>query len=392
MSGGNNAEILRSFIADEDQALAADRQGRFWPSNHHMIRPLAARPGVDLTPDERTRFYAHFIRVSGEIPAVPDKEMPPLIDAYRSLLPRIDGRGAAFLARRHVLLFAFGFDETGPLPSGTTTMAKDLKARLKTVTQIGKYTSLPAQRDKKASFLPFNDEAPRLLETLRHLAYRHDRRYADDLYDVLNLAFWGMVLIVLQHRSTRTELLRDMLDRYELPQTERQLAILDQTVVTVRPDVSAAETEFLGFAERLASIRRERRDATESVALAKALALPFDDEEDWTIQITIPQQGSDLPALLAPGIVLSLRPDPDDPWQLRIRHPERGTFAEWNGKITQNDPGIEGLGRGNLARFPDWLRATCERHGIAFDCNAADIRAGRKRAAAKAIAAWISDR
>lgn len=257
-------------------------------------------------PDERIAFYLHFMRRSGEAPAVADREMPLLIQAYRRLLPVIDLPGA--MARRHTLLFLFGFDEAGALPSGETQNVKTLKARLKTLAQTGKYTSLPAQRQKQASFLAYAEEAPRLLQTLRHLGYRHDRR-GGDAYDTVNLVFWGMVLIILSDAATRAQLLADMLDGgYDLPQRDRHLGILHRTVCAVLADCPSDETEFHALAQRLAMIERARREASEAAVLARSLDLPFEDDEDWTVRISIAEQGSGRSALLPPNLVL--RPTP----------------------------------------------------------------------------------
>ncbi|MGO7338479.1 hypothetical protein AB9E32_34950, partial [Rhizobium leguminosarum] len=79
------------------------------------------------------------------------------------------------------------------------------------------YTTMPAQRDKNAKFVPFSDEAVRILEFFRHLGYRHDRRYGEDLYDVTNLSFLGMVFICLLNKATRAELVADMIEgKYDL--------------------------------------------------------------------------------------------------------------------------------------------------------------------------------
>ena len=382
--------LIAAFLADEEAAFATAAAGRFWTSNHHRIRPLAAKaPGLG-DPSERVSFYFHFMRRSGEVPAVADRDLPLLVEAYRLLLPHIDRPGAAQMARRHALLFLFGFDDSGPLHDGETKDAKDLKVRLKTLAQTGKYTSLPAQRQKKASFASHAADAPRLLETLRHLGYRHDRRHGDDAYDIANLTFWGMVLIVLSHADTRAQLVVDMLDDgYDLPRRAGHLGILHKTVRAVLPDCAPGETGFFRAAERLAAIEAARREAGEAVALARRLGLAFAQDEDWTVQIAMAQHGSGRSALLAPNLVLTLRSDPDDNWHIGFAHSERGRFSEADGRIFQNDPGIAGLGSGNLARFPDWRRGLNDRDGLSFDIGTADIRAGRDRAVAKLLAGWL---
>lgn len=72
------------------------------------------------------------------IPAVANKELPLLHEAYRQVLPLQDQGHPTNSSTRHINLLVFGFDDNGPLPIGATSTAKELKARLKLVTQLGK--------------------------------------------------------------------------------------------------------------------------------------------------------------------------------------------------------------------------------------------------------------
>ncbi|MFC2253932.1 hypothetical protein ACETRX_30160 [Labrys portucalensis] len=384
--------LLRNFLDDENQAFSERRQGQFWPSNHYQISPLATKVSGLLDPSERTDFYFHFMRVTGSVPSVDDKEMPLLLDAYKRILPFLDLGGIIQMSRRHTLLFVFGFDDTGVLPSGEAISAKALKARLKLIAQVDNYTTQPAQREKKARFVPFADQAGRILETFRHLGYRHDRRYGEDLYDVTNLSFWGMVFIGLLNKSTRADLVTDMVEgKYDLMQQDEQIAMLHRYVEAVLPDVDSDEERFRALALRLRDIERARRNATESVALAQRLGLPFDAEEDWDIHISIPLRGSEGPALIAKDAVrLHIRPNPDWQWDLSARVSERGRYSESEKRSFQNDLDFPVLGSGNLYAFPAWLKQVRGKSGLDFDVEAADIRVGRKRVAAKLIAQWLA--
>ncbi|UFW81002.1 MULTISPECIES: hypothetical protein [Rhizobium] len=86
---------------------------------------------------------------------------------------------------------------------------------------------------------------------------------------------------------------------------------------------------------------------------------------------------------------LQIRPNPDWQWELNARIAERGEFSESEKKTYRNDLGLLLLGCGNLDAFPTWLRQVREKNGLDFDTGAADIRVGRKRAAAKLIAQWL---
>jgi hypothetical protein len=385
-------DLLRTFISDEDAAFADRRQGKFWPANHHRIAPLATKiSGLLDDAGQRTAFYFHFMRIACGPPAVNDKEMPLLLDAYRRMLPFLDLKGIIQMSDRHKLLFTFGFDDTGTLPTGETQSAAALKIRLKLLNQIGSYTSMPAQRGKKAKFVAFAGEAGRLLETLRHLEYRHDRRYGEDLYDVTNLHFWGMVFVCLLNKNTRAEIVADMLEgRYELMRRDEQITMLHRYVETVLADIDPDEDRFRSLAAKLNGIESDRRNATESMVLSQKLGLPFTGDEKWEIHIAIPLRGTDDHALLARNVVrLEILPDPNWQWELRVRTADRGEYSENERGSLRNDLKLPTLGKGNLNRFPDWLTRVRE-HGFDFDLERANIGVGRKRAAAKLISAWLA--
>jgi hypothetical protein len=384
------AKLLAAFLADEEAAFARDEQGSFWPSNHHRITPAAAKAETALAPEERVRFYFHFMRVSGEPPAASEKEFSLIVDAYRLLLAHIDD-GFPNMAKRHVLLFHFGFDEAGALPSGATKSMKEIKARQKALQQIRKYTMIETQQEKAANFLPFAGEGVRILETLRHLGYRPDRRYGDEVYVHIELVFWGMVLIALTSRAARPELARDFLDGgYVIPKREQHLDILRGSAQAVLPFCGEDETEFRALAARLAALYAARREATEAARLAQTLALPFNAQEDWQIQIAIPQEGSSKSPFLAPNLTLAMRPLPDREWNIWLKDRDDHGFTEHTGIVTRNDGAIPALGRGNLANFPAWLRKLRDEHGLAFEVARAEIKCGTKRAAAKIVARWLS--
>ncbi|UFW67147.1 hypothetical protein RlegWSM1455_27875 (plasmid) [Rhizobium laguerreae] len=90
-----DAELLRTFIADENEAFADRRQGKFWPANHYRIGPLATKASGLLDPKEQVDFYFHFMRVAGWAPLVGDREMPLLLEAYRRMLPFLDLGGSS---------------------------------------------------------------------------------------------------------------------------------------------------------------------------------------------------------------------------------------------------------------------------------------------------------
>ncbi|MGB8292457.1 hypothetical protein [Rhizobium ruizarguesonis] len=98
-----------------------------------------------------------------------------------------------------------------------------------------------------------------------------------------------------------------------------QLAMLHRYVETVLPDAEPDEERFRSLARQLKDIELTRRNATESVALAQRLGLPFGDEQDWEIHIAIPLRGTEGHPLVAKNVVrLQIRPNPDWQWELSV--------------------------------------------------------------------------
>ena len=384
-----SSALLRTFIADDDAAFAAkQRFGSFWTIHHYRIGPLLTKAARLLSPEERKKLYFHALR-RGILPAVPEEEFARLLSAYQDLLPILDVSSANSLDRISAL-FCFGFDPDGELPAGTTKTARAFKLHLKTHAQTQRYTTPPAQLEKLEKFVPFAGEAPRILETLRHLGYRHDRRFGETSYRYTDLRFWGLVLIALIAGETRIAVLRDMLDGpYDIPKRDEHLSILNETVQAVLPH-AADDAEFSELAARLSVLEAERRDATDSVAWARSLSLPFAPDEDWVVRIALHEERNPRKLSYQPDLVLEIRPDPTWPWHLRI-NTGRGRFSEWAGEVAQNDMGLDPLGPGKLLSFPQWLRSTREKHGLSFVlADGKNISCGRKRTAAKIVARWLA--
>ena len=174
---------LLQFITDTNETFAEGKRGTFWPRNHHRLRRIDGKASRLLDPPEYEDYLLDIMRVTGEVREVSETDLPLLIAAWRRLLPHLD-TGPAQSARRHTLLYLFGFDDKGTLADGELTSPRELKQRMKLIGQVNAYTTQPAQRAKKARFAAFASQAPRILQTLRHLGYRHDRRYDDETYDV----------------------------------------------------------------------------------------------------------------------------------------------------------------------------------------------------------------
>jgi hypothetical protein len=382
--------LLLTFIADEDAAIRMGQWGQLWPSHHYSIRAAVSEASRYLEPADRQQLYFHLLRVTGGIPDVPDKELPHLVAGYRKLIPLLD-TSAARMAERHRLLFGFGFDEEGTLADGATADAKQLKDYVKLIAHCTKYSHLPGQRAKIQNFGPYAHHGERLYQTLAHLGYCRNKRHSPEIYyDTTNLLFWGMVLVVLLHEGRRADLLRDLLSGiYLIPEKDSHLKLLHGHVQAVLPTVPVADRRFHDLAEQLATLQRERRAATESMAFARALSLPLSADEEWQIHIRIPTaDNKDYPSL-SPNLTCEILPDPDWQWHIRSDLGPKLSYSERTGRITQNDMNIDGLGAGHLLNFPAWIRSTETKLGIRFDVERAIVSCGRNRAVAKRVMEWL---
>jgi hypothetical protein len=283
---------LLDFIADEDTALAAGKQGEFWPRNHHWFDPYLTQAESCLDAFTLQRLYFHMLRL-GQLLAVSDKALPALISAYREVLPHIEEDG--FRNCRLEYLFCFGFDEHGELPSGATRTAATLKNHVRTLDKIKRFTTLENQRNKAETFLPFVAEAPRILESFRHLGYRNGRqlvreeRFASFTWSDM-LLFWGLALIVLLADDTRMALMHDMTSSgYRLPDRENQLSILYDTSLAVLPlcPEDAAFAAMVAPLESVAEVALANSwDKTVESWLRQKGLWPQDNEHpDWTFAI-----------------------------------------------------------------------------------------------------------
>jgi len=381
--------LLSTFIADEDQAMVTEQQGLFWAMNRSLIQAALPKAPRHLTPADRQRVYFHFLRMEGRIPVVPDKELPHLVEGYRGLLPWLD-TSQAKLAQRHALLFGFGFDDTGTLADGATESSQQLKDYVRFMYHCTKYWNLAGQEAKIRNFSPYAHHGERAYQTLAHLGYYHDRQYGPESSRTADRLFWGMVIVILLHEGRRVDLLLDLLDgRHLVPHRDEHLALLHRYVQTVLAAVPIADKRFRALAERLAALQRERRDATESVAFARALALPFGADEEWCIHICIPTADNTFYPYFGPNLSCEIQPDPEYQWHVHLDL-RPGLFSDWSGLITQNDMNIDGLGAGHLLNFPAWIRNTERKLGIRFDVERAIVRCGRNRAVAKQIMEWLS--
>lgn len=104
--------ILEQFILDEAAALQRKEQGSFYPDNHHIIKPLAAKANKLLSPALRIELYFHLLRLDFCPPVKTSSEFEALSAAYTRALPLDRGYAVCGLSRPKGL-FLFGRNSHG---------------------------------------------------------------------------------------------------------------------------------------------------------------------------------------------------------------------------------------------------------------------------------------
>lgn len=385
-------ELLAMFVRLSDNVETADEASEFWASNHHLISPLVPRADKLLDAESHEALLHQLMRQTFTIWPAPKSHFERIVSAYRRILPMLDDPARNSL-RRHVGLFLFGFDDIGSLSSGPTPAAQDYESYRKFLVYAASFANIPAQWKKSGKFREFSDLAPRMLETLRRLAYKHDRFYPGDptLYDRTDLVFWAMALVVAMAPGLGGELLADLLDEnLALPCKDAQLETLSRLVAAVRPAIAPDEAQFHALADKLAARIHGQALQTESTALNARLDWRFKDDEDWVVAINIPEASHGL-WFQKPGVKIEIRRGPKYVWSIDIEDAARRRYSEGVAGVTQNDADIAPLRAGNLYRLPDWLRETTGALGLTLAHDKARVSCGRNRHAVKRVAAWLSD-
>ncbi|RVV97733.1 hypothetical protein EKE94_09560 [Mesobaculum littorinae] len=383
MSSTDPATLARTFIADEGK----DTKPKFWTMNHNRIRPIATKLARVLESDERIAFYRLYLRRTHIAPAVAQGEIPLLIEGYRQLVPHMTGPGPLPFPRL-VGLYLFGFDAEGALPAGGLDSAKELKARLKTLTQCGRYINLPAQRAKLERFRSFTPEAPRLLEVLRHADYLGLPAPEGESFKLTDLTFWAMMLIVALAPETRTGLCRDLSD--VPPDTPRQrdfLAILHSTLEAVMGDIGPEDSTCRALFDKLAAQQAAQEEAGEAMALARELGLDIAESRDWDIVVRLPEKDSGHDWFNPLSLSLEINPSHRPEWRVQLRHSTKVSYSHFPGKTGLGKDGIPPID--GLRSFPSWLRRLSDVHGLVYDTDAMDVYCGRKQADKKRISDWV---
>jgi hypothetical protein len=200
--------VLTSFIKDEAIALRLGIQGVFYPSNHHLIHPLAAKAGELLSSDERIELYFHLLRLVSFTKISTEAELVLLLKAYQRLLPLFEKGYPQCTLPRTAGLFIFSFDDRGFVLDDTPSLEEHIENK-KLWSSLNVYWSYKGIFKKKDKFKVWaSDEqlCERILKILRHIKYAHEAPLFTCTW------FWALIFILLLNKKYTALVVADFLN------------------------------------------------------------------------------------------------------------------------------------------------------------------------------------
>ena len=205
---GSPQDILQQFIEDEDSALTRNKQGAFYPDNHHRIKPLVPKAARLLARDKRTDFYFHLLRLN-ECPAVKTAdEFELLLNAYARLTPMFIVNNQRCLLPRPKGLFLFGHDDHQTLTDEPAPSVDTFLGYLKFWRYADSFWHMPGMLKSQSKFLLLSQDSALLGRVSKVL---HRVKLNIDLTLPTTLWFWSLMLLALQQESSAREATRWLL-------------------------------------------------------------------------------------------------------------------------------------------------------------------------------------
>ena len=181
----DNTQLLRRFIADEEEALREGRMGTLWDKERGRISPLVKRCFREFFGKDRERLYYHLMRRTRRLPNVDPSEYWNVGAAYMDLDPDWDRIG---------MTFRLGRDKAGLLPSGFTEDAKEYVKRDKL---LARFMGFPDADKLRLRAAKFEQDAAQFagvaLDALRHCGFSETKRSEDV---PTSNTYWGLILLV----------------------------------------------------------------------------------------------------------------------------------------------------------------------------------------------------
>lgn len=181
----DNTQLLRRFIADEDEAFAKGDVGNLWDTERARIAPLVKRCFRELNFREQESLYFHLMRRTRRLPNVGASEFWGIGAAYMKLNPDWDRIG---------MTFRLGRDMVGLLPSGPVEDAKEYSARDKLLARFQGFPDADKLRGRAAKFQKDAAEyAGVALDAMRHCGFSETKNGEDV---PTSNTYWGLILLV----------------------------------------------------------------------------------------------------------------------------------------------------------------------------------------------------
>lgn len=212
--------LIEAFIEDENTAERLQVQGKFYPSNHHRLRPLEKKVMNDIDDTIKVDFYYHLLRLSfhrANQNLIPENNFPLLKKAYCNLLSNYKEGGIYETSQYHSSLringsgmfkidasFIFGAMEYSlqNLQIVDSLSYNDYCLFDKVIKQCTTYTSYPNMRKKWKRFEVFSVDnlvLNRITKTLDLIEYK-----AEDFPS--SPTFWAflMLFIMIDNSESKT--------------------------------------------------------------------------------------------------------------------------------------------------------------------------------------------
>lgn len=216
----SSTEILEQFIADETSALARNKQGLFYPSNHHRIIPLVARAPKFLPGPARVDLYFHLLRLDHCPTLKVESELALLCEAYWQLKPLFSRRFSACSLPRARGLLLFGEDDRGALQDEPATTLDSYSKHLAFWRYAESFWHMPGMLKKRTKFLALSNDKE-LTARVRKVLLQ--MRLCDDLPSSTRLWFWALVFLTIQSKEEGDTVVGKLLTEDLSTQTKKEV-------------------------------------------------------------------------------------------------------------------------------------------------------------------------
>ncbi len=219
--------IISEFLQDEDAALMAKEQGRYFPDNHHRIRTEFKKVFKKLDPQTLQRYYFHSLRIHNFPFDVSIEIWPTFIKAIEQLgelLKRNVGYPVCTFTTFQTLLL-FGYDGVRITKINPNLDLQTYTDRLGIYKKANQYTNIPGILSKVIKLTEFTENKTLVKHvhwTLQQSGFKHDGVFAS------NFLFWTMMSIIMLINDDETKRTIELFKNADIPEKSKHLEIFQR--------------------------------------------------------------------------------------------------------------------------------------------------------------------